>query len=87
MPNLGKQQSHVLCRLFLVRIADPDVLSGSVDGLFSVRKRRLVADNSIHHVRELTVRPTLEGIFPQLAVEQNSAAVSRDIADLIRRRS
>ena len=27
--------------------------------------------------------PTLEGIFSQLAIEQDTAAVSRDIADII----
>jgi ABC-2 type transport system ATP-binding protein len=27
--------------------------------------------------------PTLEGIFSQLAVEQDSVAISREIADLI----
>ncbi len=52
-----------------------------------LHKGRVVADDSIHHLRELTALPTLEGIFSQLAVEQDSAAVSRDIADLIRRRS
>jgi ABC-2 type transport system ATP-binding protein len=28
--------------------------------------------------------PTLEGIFSQLAVEQDTAVISREIADLIR---
>ena len=29
-------------------------------------------------------QPTLEGIFSQLAVEQDTTAISREIADLIR---
>ncbi|MBV8729426.1 MAG: ABC transporter ATP-binding protein [Acidobacteriia bacterium] len=43
----------------------------------------VVADDSIEHLRELTALPTLEEIFSQLAVEQDPAAVSREIADLI----
>src|SRR4030095_198211 len=35
-------------------------------------------------LRTLMALPTLERIFAQLAVEQDTAAVSRDIADLIR---
>jgi len=45
---------------------------------------RVVADDSIEHLRTLMSLPTLEEIFSQLAVEQDTAAVSRDIADLIR---
>ena len=45
---------------------------------------RVVADDSIEHLRELMSLPTLEDIFSQLAVEQDTAALSREIADLIR---
>ncbi len=44
----------------------------------------VVADDSIEHLRTLMSLPTLEQIFAQLAVEQDTAAVSRQIADLIR---
>jgi ABC-2 type transport system ATP-binding protein len=44
---------------------------------------RIVADDSIERLRTLMKVPTLEDIFSQLAVEQNTAAMSRDIADLI----
>jgi ABC-2 type transport system ATP-binding protein len=44
---------------------------------------RIVADDSIERLRTLTKLPTLEGIFSQLAVEQDTRAVSREIADLI----
>jgi ABC-2 type transport system ATP-binding protein len=47
---------------------------------------RVVADDSIAHLRSLMALPTLEAIFAQLAVEQDTAAVSREIADLIVRR-
>lgn len=45
---------------------------------------KLVADDSIERLRALMSLPTLESIFEQLAVEQDTAAVSRQIADLIR---
>lgn len=44
---------------------------------------RIVADDSIARLRTLMAQPTLEGIFSQLAVEQDSAAISREIADLV----
>jgi ABC-2 type transport system ATP-binding protein len=44
---------------------------------------KVVADDSIERLRVLMAAPTLEGIFSQLAVEQDSEAISREIADLI----
>jgi ABC-2 type transport system ATP-binding protein len=44
---------------------------------------KLVADDSIERLRALMALPTLEEIFSQLAVEQDTVAVSREIADLI----
>ncbi len=44
---------------------------------------KIVADDSIERLRMLMAQPTLEGIFQQLAVEQDTAAISREIADLI----
>jgi ABC-2 type transport system ATP-binding protein len=44
---------------------------------------KMVADDSIQHLRTLMALPTLESIFSQLAVEQDTAAVSRQIADLV----
>jgi ABC-2 type transport system ATP-binding protein len=49
-----------------------------------LHRGKIVADDSIAHLRTLMSVPTLEGIFSQLAVEQDTAAVSREIADLIR---
>jgi ABC-2 type transport system ATP-binding protein len=48
-----------------------------------LHRGRVVADDSIEHLRTLMALPTLEEIFAQLAVEQDPAAVSREIADLI----
>lgn len=44
---------------------------------------KIVADDSIARLRTLMSLPTLEEIFAQFAVEQDTAAVSREIADLI----
>jgi ABC-2 type transport system ATP-binding protein len=49
-----------------------------------LHRGKIVADDSIERLRTLMAVPTLEGIFSQLAVEQDTAAISRQIADLIR---
>lgn len=48
-----------------------------------LHKGKIVADDSIVRLRELMALPTLEAIFSQLAVEQDTAALSRQIADCI----
>jgi ABC-2 type transport system ATP-binding protein len=48
-----------------------------------LNRGKVVADDSIERLRTLMATPTLEGIFSQLAVEQDTAAISREIADLI----
>lgn len=48
-----------------------------------LHRGKVVADDSIEHLRTLMSAPTLEAIFQQLAVEQDTAAVSREIADLV----
>jgi ABC-2 type transport system ATP-binding protein len=48
-----------------------------------LHRGKVVADDSIEHLRELMAVPTLEAIFSQLAVEHDTAAISREIADLI----
>jgi ABC-2 type transport system ATP-binding protein len=49
-----------------------------------LHRGKVVADDSIDRLRTLMSLPTLEEIFSQLAVEQDTAAVSREIADIIR---
>lgn len=48
-----------------------------------LNRGQIAADDSIERLRALMALPTLEGIFSQLAVEQDTAAISREIADLI----
>jgi len=44
---------------------------------------KIVADDSIVRLRSLMELPTLEAIFSQLAVEQDTGRIARDIVDLI----
>jgi ABC-2 type transport system ATP-binding protein len=48
-----------------------------------LHRGKVVADDSIERLRALMALPTLEEIFSQLAVEQDTEAISRQIADLI----
>jgi ABC-2 type transport system ATP-binding protein len=48
-----------------------------------LHRGKLVADDTIEHLRSLMKQPTLEGIFSQLAVEQDIDSIARQIADLI----
>ncbi len=48
-----------------------------------LHRGKIVADDSIERLRTLMSLRTLEGIFSQLAVEQDTAAISKQIADLI----
>lgn len=48
-----------------------------------LHRGRIVADDSITNLRTLMALPTLESIFSQLAVEQDTTAMSREVADLI----
>ncbi len=48
-----------------------------------LHRGKLVADDSIEHLRSPMELPTLEAIFSQLAVEQDTDSMARQIADLI----
>jgi ABC-2 type transport system ATP-binding protein len=48
-----------------------------------LHKGKLVADDSIERLRSLMELPTLEAIFSQLAVDQDTGSMARQIADLI----
>jgi len=48
-----------------------------------LHRGKIVADDSIASLRSLMELPSLEAIFSQLAVEQDSDAMARQIADLI----
>ena len=48
-----------------------------------LHKGRVVANDSIQQLRALMSLPTLEDIFSQLAVEQDTEAIARELAGLI----
>lgn len=48
-----------------------------------LHRGKVVANDSVDHLRTLMALPTLEDIFLQLAVAHDTAAISRQIADLI----
>jgi ABC-2 type transport system ATP-binding protein len=48
-----------------------------------LHRGRIVADGSIQRLRSLMSLPSLEAIFSQLAVEQDTDSTARQIADLI----
>jgi ABC-2 type transport system ATP-binding protein len=48
-----------------------------------LHRGKVVADDSIAHLRTLMAAADLEAIFSQLAVEQDTIALSRQIADLV----
>jgi len=48
-----------------------------------LHRAKIVADDAIDRLRTLMATPTLEEIFRQLAVEQDTTAISRQIVDLI----
>ena len=49
-----------------------------------LHRGKVVADDSIDNLRTLVAAPSLEAIFSQLTAEQDTAALSRGIADIIR---
>jgi ABC-2 type transport system ATP-binding protein len=50
-----------------------------------LHKGRVVANDSIEHLRTLMALPTLEEIFSQLAIEQDTAGITRQIVELMER--
>jgi ABC-2 type transport system ATP-binding protein len=50
-----------------------------------LHKGRVVANDSIEQLRSLMSLPTLEGIFSQLAVEQDTAAITQQLVELMER--
>jgi ABC-2 type transport system ATP-binding protein len=48
-----------------------------------LHKGRVVANDSIAQLRALMALPTLEGIFSQLAIEQNTGAITQQILQVM----
>jgi ABC-2 type transport system ATP-binding protein len=60
-----------------------DIVERVCSRVVILHRGRIVADDSIARLRTLMALPTLEAIFSQLAVEQDTAAISRQLADLV----
>lgn len=48
-----------------------------------LHKGRVVANDSIRSLSAILSRPNLEGIFSELAIEQDTAAITREIVQVI----
>jgi ABC-2 type transport system ATP-binding protein len=70
-------------KVVLVSSHELDTVERVSSRIVILHRGKVVADDSIERLRTLMALPTLEGIFSQLAVEQDTAAVSRQIADII----
>ena len=60
-----------------------DTVERISDRVVILHRAKVVADDSIERLRSMMDLPTLEEIFSQLAVEQDTAATARQIAELI----
>jgi ABC-2 type transport system ATP-binding protein len=60
-----------------------DTVERISDRVVILHRAKVVADDSIERLRSIMDLPTLEEIFSQLAVEQDTAATARQIAELI----
>jgi ABC-2 type transport system ATP-binding protein len=49
-----------------------------------LKQGRVAADGDVRQLRELMQAPSLEGVFAQLVLQENTARVAGDIADAIR---
>lgn len=70
-------------RVVLFSSHELDTVERVCSRILIIHKGKIVADNSIDRLRSLMALPKLEDIFSQLAIEQNTADVSRQIADLV----
>jgi ABC-2 type transport system ATP-binding protein len=60
-----------------------DTVERISDRVVILHRGKLVADDSIQRLRSLMELPTLEAIFSQLAVDQDTDSMAHQIADLI----
>lgn len=70
-------------KLVLLSSHELDTVERVCSRVVILHKGKVVADDSIERLRSLMELPTLEAIFSQLAVEQNTDLIACQIADLI----
>ncbi len=70
-------------RVVLFSSHELDIVERVSSRVIILHKGSIVANDSIERLRELMSLPTLEGIFSQLAVEQNTDAVMQEMVELV----
>jgi ABC-2 type transport system ATP-binding protein len=70
-------------KVILFSTHDLDIVERVSSRVVILHKGRVVANDSIEHLRTLMSLPTLEEIFAQLAVEQDTARITREIVQLM----
>ena len=70
-------------KVILFSTHELDVVERICSHVVILHKGRVAADDSIERLRALMELPTLEAIFAQLAVEQDTSAITREIVELI----
>ena len=60
-----------------------DTVERISDRVVILHRGKVVADDSIEHLRSLMELPSLEAIFSQLAIEQDTESIAQQIVDLI----
>ena len=60
-----------------------DTVERISDRVVILHRGKVVADDSVEHLRSLMELPSLEAIFSQLAVEQDTESIAQQIVDLI----
>jgi len=70
-------------KVILFSTHELDVVERICSHVVILHKGRVAADDSIEHLRALMELPTLEEIFAQLAVEQDTVGITREIVQLI----
>lgn len=70
-------------RIVVLSSHELDTVERMCSRILILHRGRIVADNSVEHLRTLMALPTLEDIFAELAIDQDTEEVSRQIADLV----
>ena len=77
------QELAVRGKVVLFSSHELDTVERVCSHIVILHRGKIVADDSIERLRSLMELPTLEAIFSQLAVEQDSVSIARQIADLV----
>jgi ABC-2 type transport system ATP-binding protein len=70
-------------KVILLSSHELDTIERVCSHVVILHKGKIVADDSITRLRELMSLPTLEDIFSQLAMEQDTAGITRQIVQLM----